>query len=190
MNRVTFMAQLRRGLAGLPPEEIEEIAADYERHFADGAADGRSEDEVSVALGDPTRLARELRAEIGFKRWEQDRTAGNFLGVVLALLGLATIDIMFIIPLLCALAGIFFGLAVACLALIVGGAFLLFNLLPFGWHGAMQNSIMQALLGIGLISGAVGGGALLMLAVDVTARLLIRYARLHFRLFDSASHSV
>ena len=43
MNRVNFMMQLRRGLAGLPPSEIEDIAFDYESYFTDGIADGRTE---------------------------------------------------------------------------------------------------------------------------------------------------
>ena len=139
MNRAHFMAQLRDGLSGLHYTDISDIVADYERHFADGAADGRSEDEVAAALGDPQRLARELRAEAGFKRWEENRSAGNFLGVVLALLGLATIDFVFLLPFLCALAAIFFALSVACLGCIVGGSYLLFNLLPFGWDTAMGN---------------------------------------------------
>jgi uncharacterized membrane protein len=187
MNRAHFMAQLRDGLAGLHHTDIGDIVTDYERHFADGAADGRTEQEVAAALGDPARLARELRAEVGFKRWEENRSAGNFMGVVLALLGLATIDLIILLPLLCALAAIFFGLSVACLGCIVGGAFLLVSLL---WGGVMGNVPAQALIGVGLISGAVGGGALLLLLMDMIAKLLIRYARLHFRLFDSANASV
>jgi uncharacterized membrane protein len=190
MNRAHFMAQLRDGLAGLHHTDISDILADYESHFADGAADGRTQEEVASALGDPTRLARELRAEIGFRRWEQDRSAGNFLGVVLALLGLATIDLIILLPLLCALAAIFFGLSVACLGCIVGGSFLLFNLLPFGWHSAMGNTGMQLLVGLALVSGAVGGGALLLMIMDFIAKLLIRYARVHFRLFDTANKSI
>jgi uncharacterized membrane protein len=187
MNRAHFMAQLRDGLAGLHHTDINDIVADYESHFADGAADGRSQEEVAAALGDPARLARELRAEIGFRRWEENRSAGNFVGVVLALLGLATIDFIILLPLLCALAAIFFGLSVACLGMIVGGVFLLFNLL---WGGVMGNAAMQLLIGLGLISGAIGGGALLLLLMDLIAKLLIRYARLHFRLFDSANKSI
>jgi len=189
MNRATFMMQLRRGLAGLPQNEIEDICADYEIHFTDGAAHGRSEDDVAAALGDPSRLARELRAEVGFKRWEQDRNAGNFLGVVLALLGLATIDIIFLFPILCALAGIFFGFAVGFLALIVGGLFLAFNLLPIFDH-ALSNMMMQAVLSIGLLGAGIGGGALLIMILDWSARMLVRYARLHYRLLTSASESV
>ena len=187
MNRAHFMAQLRDGLAGLHHSDINDIVADYESHFADGAADGRTQEEVAAALGDPARLARELRAEIGFKRWEENRSAGNFLGVVLALLGLATIDFIIMLPLLCFLAALFFGLAVGCLGMVVGGTFLLFNLL---WGGVMGNAGMQVLIGLGLISGAIGGGALLLLLMDIIAKLLIRYARLHFRLFDTANKSI
>lgn len=187
MNRAHFMAQLRDGLAGLHHSDINDIVADYESHFADGAADGRTQEEVAAALGDPVRLARELRAEIGFRRWEENRSAGNFMGVVLALLGLATIDFIILLPLLCALAAIFFGLSVACLGCIVGGAFLLFNLL---WGGVMGNTAMQLLVALSLISGAIGGGALLLLLMDIIAKLLIRYARLHFRLFDTANKSI
>jgi uncharacterized membrane protein len=190
MNRAQFMAELRDGLAGMHHSDIDDILADYESHFADGAADGRSENEVAAALGDPTRVARELRAEVGFRRWEQNRNAGNFVGVVLALLGLATIDFIILLPLLCGLAAIFFGLSVACLGCVVGGTFLLFNLLPFGWHPVTGNAAMQLLIGLGLISGAIGGGALLLLLMEIIAKLLIRYARLHFRLFDSANASL
>ena len=187
MNRAHFMAQLRDGLSGLHHTDIGDIVSDYERHFADGAADGRTEDEISAALGDPERLARELRAEVGFRRWEENRSPGNFVGVVLALLGLATIDFIILLPFLCFLAALFIGLGLACLGMVVGGAFLLFNLL---WGGVMGNTGMQLLIGLGLISGAIGGGALLLLLMDIIAKLLIRYARLHFRLFDSANKSL
>jgi uncharacterized membrane protein len=189
MNRATFMMQLRRGLAGLPQNEIEDICADYEVHFSEGTTHGRSEDAVAAALGDPSRLARELRAEVGFKRWEQNRNAANFLGVVLALLGLATIDIVLLFPLLCALAAIFFGLSVACLAVAVAGVVVLLNLLPL-WPHFLPNVALQVLTGIGLFAGGVGGGALLILFIDWLGRLLVRYARLHYHLLNSANDSV
>ncbi len=190
MNRATFMAQLRTGLAGLHSRDVSDILADYESHFADGMAHGRTEDEVADALGDPARLAREMRAEVGFKRWEQDRSAGNLIGVVLALLGLATIDLMFLLPMLFVFIVVIFALAVCCLAFIVAGSFLLFNLLPGDWHHPLTSGALQALAGAGLLSGGVGGGALLMIITDWLARMLISYARLHFRLFDSATASV
>lgn len=190
MNRAHFMAQLRDGLSGLHHSDIDDIVRDYNSYFSDGVADGRTEDEVATALGDPTRLARELRAEVGFRRWEQNRSPINFIGVVIALLGLATFDLIILLPILCSTAAIFFGLAVACLGCVVGGTYLLINLLPFGWQAIMGNAAMQLLVALGLISGAVGGGALLLLIMDIIAKLLIRYARFHFRLFDSANASI
>ncbi|MEY4965229.1 MAG: hypothetical protein RL274_812 [Pseudomonadota bacterium] len=190
MNRANFIAQLRAGLSGLHQSDVNDIIADYESHFADGVAAGRSEDEVAEALGDPARLARELRAEVGFKRWEQDRSAGNFLGVVLALIGLATIDVMFLLPVLGFMLVIFFIIAMACVGCVVGGAILLGNLIPGGWAVMMGNNTLQALTGVGLLSGGIGAGALLLLVLDWVARALIQYARLHFRLFKSANESI
>ena len=70
MTRQEFIARLKAGLAGLPLQAQADIVADYETHFTEGAAAGRSEADIAAALGDPERLARELRAEAGLKRWE------------------------------------------------------------------------------------------------------------------------
>ena len=106
MNRAMFLSELRMGLSGLPHSEIDEIIADYEAHFSEGLAAGRSEAAIANALGDPARLARELRAEAGFKRWESERSAGNMFGAVIALLGLATLDLIFLIPFVCVVGAI------------------------------------------------------------------------------------
>ncbi len=74
MTRTEFIDRLRRGLAGLPPATVADFVADYEAHFSDAAEAGRNEAEVAAALGNPDRLARELRAEAGVKSWETART--------------------------------------------------------------------------------------------------------------------
>lgn len=187
MNRAQFMAQLRAGLSGLHSADVSEILADYESHFADGMADGRSEDEIAAAMGDPARLARELRAEVGFKRWEAERSAGNLVGVLLALLGLATIDLIFLFPAVFVAVIVVLALGVCCFAFMVAGVILLFNLIPGGWHHFVTDLALQGLLGAGLLSGGIGGAALLILVTEWGARLLIQYARLHFRLFNTAT---
>ena len=105
MNRAMFLSELRMGLSGLPHSEIEETVADYEAHFSEGLAAGRSEAAIANALGDPARLARELRAEAGFRRWESERSAGSLFGAVIALLGLATLDLIFLMPFVCVVGG-------------------------------------------------------------------------------------
>ena len=94
------MTKLRKGLAGMPATAIADIAADYETHFAEGQAAGREEAEVAAALGDPTRLARELRAEQGLKAWQETRTPSTAVTAVFAVLGLGALDFLFLFPIL------------------------------------------------------------------------------------------
>ena len=109
MTRDAFLRTLRQGLAGLPPREIEDIVGDYAAHFAD--ASGRGEAEVAAALGDPTRIARELRAEAGLRRFEAHWSVSNMLAATIALAGLAFVDIVFLLPLLITAVVLALGLA-------------------------------------------------------------------------------
>lgn len=191
MNRAMFLSELRMGLSGLPLSEIDETVADYEAHFTEGMAAGRSEAAIANALGDPARLARELRAEAGFKRWESERSAGSLLGAVIALLGLATLDLIFLIPFVCVVGAVLLAMLVTAIALFfAGGAVWVVALFPgmflFGPTGMLGSGMALALAGLGLISGGVGLAALTWLLLDAFVRGLVQYARLHFRLIDSA----
>jgi uncharacterized membrane protein len=194
MNRAMFLAELRMGLSGLPANEIEETIGDYETHFSDGMAAGRSEAAIANALGDPARLAKELRAEAGFRRWESEKSAGSLVGAVMALLGLATLDLIFLIPFLSVVAAILLAIFLSAVALLfAGGAVWLVALFPgmmaFGPTGILGSSIALFLAGMGLVAGAVGLGALGWLILDAVVRGLAHYARLHFRLLDSAQNN-
>jgi uncharacterized membrane protein len=178
MNRAEFLAALRSGLAGMEPAAIEDIANDYETHFADGAEAGRSEDEIADALGDPARLARELRTEAGLQRWEEKRTPGNAVAAVFALLGLGALDIIILLPLLVALAATLFGLFMACFGVLIGGT----ATLVFGPFAQMVVSpLVPALVGIALIAGAIAAGAVLIMVTIAAVNALVWYARLHYR---------
>jgi len=194
MNRGSFLAELRMGLSGLPAHEIEETVADYDMHFSEGMAAGRSEAAIANALGDPARLAKELRAEAGFRRWESEKSAGSLVGAVVALLGLATLDLIFLVPFVCVMAAILIAMFATAVALaFAGGAVWLAALFPgvvaTGATGLFSNVAALWLGGLGLIAGAVGLGALSWLLLDIVVRGLVNYARLHFRLLDSAQHN-
>src|SRR5437868_8203925 len=103
MNRMAFLHILSDGLTGLPAHEIDDILADYAAYFDEANASGRSEEDVANALGDPRRLARELRAETGLRRWEDHRSLRNSTTALLALGGLAAVDILLLLPLLFAI---------------------------------------------------------------------------------------
>lgn len=194
MNRANFLAELRMGLSGLPANEIEETVADYDTHFSEGMAAGRSEAAIANALGDPARLARELRAEAGFRRWESEKSPGSLVGAIIALLGLATLDLIFLVPFVCVVAAILIALFATAVALaFAGGAVWLAAIFPgsliSGATGLFGSMAALWLAGLGLIAGAVGLGALTWLLLDIVVRGLVNYARLHFRLLDSAQHN-
>jgi uncharacterized membrane protein len=185
MTRLEFLETLRRRLAGLPKAEIDDLVADYATHFADGMAAGRSEAEIAEALGDPMRLARELRAEAGFRRWETERTPASFFAVLFGFVALVAVDFVFLLPLLGGLVLFTLIAAIVLLALCIAGIVLLAKL--FSWDGLIAvHSLVRKLSGLGLLGVGIGGGALLLMMIDYVVRLLGRFARLHYELLNRA----
>jgi uncharacterized membrane protein len=183
MTRQAFMSRLREGLRGLSPQAIADIVADYEAHFADGAAAGRSDADVADALGDPVRLARELRAEAGLKRWEEQRNPSAAASAVFGLLGLGALDVLILLPILMGVAGVVFGVAFAALALFVAGC-VAFAAGPFA--GAPGGPAAAVLLGIGLMAAGASLGALVAILTIGLVNGVVWYARLHYRVLKPA----
>jgi uncharacterized membrane protein len=183
MSRQIFMDRLRAGLAGLNPKTIDDIAADYEQHFADGAAAGRSELEVAQALGDPDRLARELRAEAGLRRWEAERNPSAAASAVFALLGLGAIDILVLLPILLPIAGVLLAFGIVACVLFFGGA-MCFAAGPFWVAGAPVAAVILA--GLGMMAGGVCLGSVTSIVTIGFMNALVWYGRLHLRLLKPA----
>lgn len=190
MNRVAFLTILNDGLAGLPADEIDDILADYMSYFDEAEASGRSEAEVAAALGDPRRLARELRAETGLRRWENRRSLGNSAAALLALGGLAAVDFLFLLPVLFAVTLIMLVIGLIVVVLGIVGIGLLLSLLKLGHFASVAAIVLRAVAGIGLIASSVGGGALLLLGLNGAVKMLGNYARLHYRLLKPEQDQV
>jgi uncharacterized membrane protein len=183
MTQHDFIARLRAGLRGLAPSAIAEAVADYEAHFAEARAAGRGEAEVAAALGDPGRLAREIRAEAGLRRWETERTTSAAAGAIWAVLGLCALDILVLLPIVLWIAGLLIGLfmlAVGCVG--VGGALLIAG--PFVVHAAPVMALILA--GLGLIAAAACAGALATMGAIGFTNALVWYGRLHLSLLKPA----
>ncbi len=185
MTRQDFLSRLRRGLSGLPAATVTEICADYEQHFTDGAQAGRSEAEVAAALGDPSRLAKELRAEAGLKRWEQERNPSSAAAAVLAVLGLATIDVVLLLPVVLTVGGILLGAFVAAIGVFIGGVSMLTHAI-LGRHVMTIDPMTVSLASLGLMSLGIAIAALLVPVIVGLLNLLGRYGRLHYRLLQPA----
>lgn len=183
MTRAEFLSRLKRGLIGLPTTAAAEIVSDYETHFDDGAAEGRSEAEVAAALGDPDRLARELKAEAGAQRWHQERNPSAAAAAVFAVLGLGAIDILILLPILMGVIGTLIGFFVAVIAVFfAGGALMVAG--PFA--GAPGGALAAILGGLGLMAGATSVGALLTIFTIWLVNGVVWFARLHYRLLKPA----
>ena len=183
MTRADFMSRLKAGLVGLPITAAADILNDYHAHFDDGRDAGRSEAEVAAALGDPDRLARELKAEAGVQRWRQEQTPSAAAGAVFAVLGLGAIDILILLPLLMGVIGTLFGFFVAVIAVFFAGGVVMVTG-PFA--GFPGGGVAAFLAGLGLMAGSVAVGALLSVATIWLVNGLVWFARLHYRLLKPA----
>lgn len=61
MNRTEYLAKLTNELGHMPYGEVKDIVQSIKEHFDEGAADGRSEEEIAASLGDPKDLAEEFK---------------------------------------------------------------------------------------------------------------------------------
>lgn len=101
MNKNTFMTKLKRNLVQLKQSTRQEILADFEEHFADGAISGKTEAQVAEELGNPKQLAEHYitTAENDDKASIPEAVGrGIFAG-----LGLLLLNAMIIIPIVAGL---------------------------------------------------------------------------------------
>lgn len=167
----------------MPTSAAADILSDYEIHFEDGKAAGRSEAEVAEALGDPNRLARELKAEAGIRRWNQEQNPSAAAGAVFAVLGLGAIDILILLPILMSVIGILFGFYMAALGLFIGGG----GVMIAGPFAGFPGGALAAILGgLGLMAAATALAALTTILTIWLVNGLVWFARLHYRLLKPA----
>jgi uncharacterized membrane protein len=67
MTRFEFLEALKQALTGLPPDLIAKTVAEYERRIFEASAAGQSEDEIMAGLGEPQKIADDLRASLAPK---------------------------------------------------------------------------------------------------------------------------
>lgn len=168
MDRKTFMNELSRLLTGISEEEKRDILFDYDEHFTIGIEGGRTETEIVAALGDPRKIAKQLRASYMIEKAETTKSAGNILRAVLAAMGLGFFNLVFVLGLFLGLIGVLLGIFGTAIGFMVGGvgAFLA----PFigvffpqyinsNIHPITCLSLGVALAGLGLLI-FIGGGYL------------------------------
>jgi uncharacterized membrane protein len=183
MTRNEFIRRLKSGLGGMPAADQAEMIADYEAHFDAGAAEGRSEVEIAEALGNPGRLARELRLEAGIRQWREDRSPSAAWTAIIGILGLATIDILILLPIILPVIAVIFGLYVACVGVFIAGGVLMVGG-PFS--DMTVNGFAAFLLGLGIMGLATAAGAIVTIVTIGFVNAMIWFGRLHYRVIQPA----
>jgi uncharacterized membrane protein len=98
MKQEVFIEALRQELSSLPKQAVDEIIADYREYIGDALAAGRREEEVIAALGDPVKLARELKAQANYRQWEDRRSFGNLIRVIMSISALGLLNVLLLVP--------------------------------------------------------------------------------------------
>jgi uncharacterized membrane protein len=172
MNKDEYMEKLTKLLKRLPKEEREDIISDYEEHFMIGLEKGRSEEEISKALGSPSNVAKQIKAEYMVKRAEDKQSAGSMFEAVLAAAGLGIFNLIFVAVPAMILVAILLTLFVLGGAMVFGGIYLTlanviqpilpqynFNLVTnggiFGIFAGVLGGIGLTILGLALLVGLV-----------------------------------
>lgn len=161
MNKQAYMQRLDGALARLKPEDRREILSDFDEHFANGIAGGKTEEEVARELGEPEALAAQYTEGLPVPR--QPVKASGVARGVLAAFGLLLFDAMIALPVIAALFAVWaalwsvvlaiLGAALACLvAPFIGGFGVAGLLAGFGvFLIGISLLALTALAGIGMV---------------------------------------
>jgi uncharacterized membrane protein len=99
MGKTEFLDALKRALPGLPPATQAKTLAFYEQRFVDGAAQGRSEQDVARELDDPSRIAMTLRASaFEAKLAPPARHPAGMVRMLLSAIGLGVFNLFMVAP--------------------------------------------------------------------------------------------
>ncbi len=96
MNKKEYLNKLAKLIKKLPEEDREDIISDYEEHFRIGMENGRSEEDISKALGNPELVAKQIKAEYMIKKAEDRPSASSILEAIMAVTALGLFNLVFV----------------------------------------------------------------------------------------------
>lgn len=146
MNKKAFLQQLRKGLKGIPKEDLEDILYDYQEHIDSALETGKSEEEITRELGSPRKIAKQHRAEFYFNQADKKKTTGSAFKAILAGIGLSVFNIIFVLPLLVSLYAALIAVFLSFVAVTIAGL----ATVVFGFFFPFIPAIAGVLIGLGV----------------------------------------
>lgn len=159
MNKEEYLEKLTKLLKDMPKDDREDILSDYKEHFRIGLENGRTEEELSRALGDPKTVAKQINVEYMINKAENEQSASNVIEAMLATAGLGLFNMIFVAVPALGIAAIIMVLFVAGLGVIFTGILGIFSplinlIFPHAIHlpvsGGILGTLITILGGIGL----------------------------------------
>lgn len=188
MNKAQFLNELDRSLAGVAYADKQEIMSDYVEHFRAGLGEGKSEEEIAEALGNPRSIARAYKADYMVERARSDSSASNILRAILAVIGLGFFNLVVVLGPFLGMLGAIVGLWAAGIAIAVSGLAVLIGaacgtVLPWIMTGVPAAFIVGAAF---IAVGLMAFGALWCIGMYFVTRafckLTVRYLDLNVRI--------
>lgn len=196
MNKIQFLKTLESQLTGLSVEDRNEILYDYEEHFRIGVEQGKTEEQVAEALGDPLVIAGQFGASIGREPASTNEiktNASDVLRRILAFIGLAFFNLVIVLGPFLAFWGVLIGLFAAAIGVIVSGLSVIAAVIAFPVLGPYLsfptflfsvNPLGPIALGVGLAAL----GLLFFIGDCYLAKLLtrgtIKYLQMNIRIIN------
>lgn len=189
MNKAEFLRELEASLSGVSHDDKKDILADYEEHFRFAMAEGQTEEAACAALGAPKAIAKAYKAESLVARASSDRSAGNILRAILAVVSLGFFNLVVVSGIFFGLLGVLIGLWSAGLGLTLGGlaAFLASLAGPFlpdvfapGTNAVTMTGL--AFIGLGLCAFGILWGIGCYYVSKWFYKLIVKYLQFNLRI--------
>ncbi|MED3688393.1 DUF1700 domain-containing protein [Peribacillus butanolivorans] len=176
MNKEEFLKELDASLKRLSLEERQDILQDYEEYFEIGLDKGKTEQEISEALGNPKQISKELLASYHLGQVEETTSAGNVMRAVWAVIGLGFFNIVIVLGPFIALLGVVIAGWASAIGFILAPLGVLLNLI-LGSFQLFDLFFALGLCGIGIFI-AMG----MFVATSALIKGFIRYLKFNVSL--------
>ncbi|OPY22826.1 MAG: hypothetical protein A4E27_01691 [Methanobacterium sp. PtaU1.Bin242] len=193
MNKEEYLKKLTKLIYKLPKEDRQDILSDYEEHFMIGLEKGRTEEEISMALGDPKTVAKQIKAEYMVKKAEDKPSASSITRAIMAAAGLGIFNLLFFVLPTVVLTMVILALFVLGGAMVFGGILIILSSIfqPFYHNVQILTNDGGILSSLGGLAGGIGLailGSVLLVGMTYVARwfygLIIRYLKLNLKIIQ------
>ncbi|MCR8658748.1 DUF1700 domain-containing protein [Paenibacillus endoradicis] len=152
MNKDQFLTILRKELKSMPIKEQNELLEDYETHFAFGVQAGKTEEEISLELGNPLELAQEAREEYLRNPPSKIKKSESATRTVFAIIGLFFLNFVFaVVPLALSIWVTWLSLSLSAAIMVIAPVLVLFNFTITSQFIPGQLFAALAISGLGLL---------------------------------------